>query len=191
MFVKNLKRHYVSCLAFSLGIMLSNIIGNLGAADFLRVAVNLFMVVTFAFLLYSVIFGLMSLVRLVRHLSLPKFFSILLILLTLVPMVPAEANQGKKAARQLLRDGLIFVGGVIVANQVDDAIDAVEGWVYDHTVGPIYNAFYDAFIDPTPPPTYTCSYCHVTYTSSHTCIADSSSSYSGTYNIDTNTWENH
>lgn len=66
MFVSKLKRQYFAYFSFALSIGIFNIIESFQELDFKRLVVNVFMVFTFAFLLYCVGFCVGMLIKRIR-----------------------------------------------------------------------------------------------------------------------------
>ena len=63
MFLENLKRHYWLCCFFAVGLCLTRIIENILTFDALRLLVNVFMVLTFAFILYCLAYPFIAIFR--------------------------------------------------------------------------------------------------------------------------------
>ena len=66
MFVSKLKRQYFTYFLFALGVGIFNIIESFQELDFRRLVVNIFMVFTFAFLLYCVGFCVGMFIKRIR-----------------------------------------------------------------------------------------------------------------------------
>ena len=66
MFVSKLKRQYFTYFLFALGVGIFNIIESFQEFDFSRLVVNIFMVFTFAFLLYCVGFCVGMFIKRIR-----------------------------------------------------------------------------------------------------------------------------
>ena len=63
MFLKNLKRHYWLCCFFAAGFCLTRIIENILTFDASRLLVNVFMVLTFAFIFYCLTYPFIAIFR--------------------------------------------------------------------------------------------------------------------------------
>lgn len=115
-----------------------NLIENVSNFDVPRILINILMVFTLAFVLYAISYPFVYLFGRLRASRLKCLLFLLLIgtaVFSPVVIHDADANQAKKGAMQVIRNGLAFVGLVGVANQIDDAVDAVEDAAYDLVYG--------------------------------------------------------
>ncbi len=69
MFLENLKRRYWLCCFLAAGLCLSRIIENILTFDPLRLLVNVFMVLTFAFIFYCLAYPFIAIFRHFRRKS--------------------------------------------------------------------------------------------------------------------------
>ena len=125
MFFAKLKRQYLTWCLFATGLCIFNLIENILNFDVPRILINVLMVFTFAFVLYAVSYPFIYLFGRLKASRLKCLLFLILIgaaVFSPVVIHDADANQANRGAREIIRNGLAFVGLVGVANQIDDAI---------------------------------------------------------------------
>lgn len=129
MFFAKFKRQMLFWCLLATGLCFFRLTENVSNFDVPRILINILMVFTFAFALYTLSYPFVFLFSRLRASRLKCLFLLFLIGAALFsPMMShdAGANQAKQGARQVIAGVLGFVGLAVAANQIDDVVDAVK-----------------------------------------------------------------